>query len=206
MMIGRSLPMRPVVLQVFDYSLDGIIGEEGTEFYEFCRAVPDDPAYEAWLVGSLERAGMHIMGRVTYEEMARHFPTASSADHEREGTTDAIADVMNRTPKAVFSRTLPAADWPESTILRGDTAEEIDALRRRGTGEILAHGGASFAQSLARLDVVDEYRLTVYPYLAGDGKRLFAGVGKPRHLELVSSTAFASGVLALTYRRPGTRS
>jgi hypothetical protein len=78
--------MRPVVLQVFDYSLDGIIGEEDTEFYEFCRAVPEDPAYEAWLVSSLERAGVHIMGRVTCEEMAQHFPTA----------TDAIALVYRR--------------------------------------------------------------------------------------------------------------
>ena len=65
--------MWPVVLQVFDYSLDGIIGEEDTEFYEFCRAVPEDPAYEAWLASSLERAGVHVVGRVTYEGMARYF-------------------------------------------------------------------------------------------------------------------------------------
>jgi dihydrofolate reductase len=183
--------MRPVVLQVFELSVDGIIGEEGTEFYEFCRAFPDDPAYEAWLVSSLERAGVHIMGRVTYEGMARHFPTA----------TDAIADVMNRTPKAVFSRTLLTADWPESTIVSGDTADELDALRRHGTGEILAHGGARFAQSLARLDVVDEYRLTIFPYVAGGGTPLFADPANPHPLELVSSTAFAGGVLALAYRR-----
>jgi dihydrofolate reductase len=183
--------MRPVVLQVFDYSLDGIIGEENTEFYEYCRAVPEDPAYEAWLVSSLERAGLHIMGRATYEEMAQHFPTA----------TDAIADLMNRTPKAVFSRTLPAADWAGSTIIRGDTAGELDALRRHGDGEILAHGGVTFAQSLARLDVVDEYRLTVYPYLAGSGRPLFTDGAKPRELELVSGTTLAGGMLGLVYRR-----
>jgi hypothetical protein len=57
--------MRPVALHVLDYSLDGIIGEEDTEFYEFCRAVPEDPAYEAWLASSLERAGVHVAGRVT---------------------------------------------------------------------------------------------------------------------------------------------
>jgi len=182
--------MRPVILQVFDFSLDGIIGEENTEFSEFCRAVPDDPAYEAWLVGSLERAGVHIMGRVTYEGMAQHFPTAN----------DAIADVMNRSPKALFSRTLRTADWHGTTILRGDTAEEIDALRRHGTGEILAQGGVSFAQSLVALDVVDEYRMTVFPWLAGTGRRLFADLASPRQLELVSSTTFANGVLALTYR------
>jgi dihydrofolate reductase len=183
--------MRPVVLHVFDFSLDGIIGTEGTEFYDFCRAVPDDPAYEAWLVSSLERAGVHIMGRVTYEEQARYFPTA----------TDAIANVMNRTPKAVFSRTLQTAQWPESTIISSDTVQGLDALRRHGAGEILAHGGASFAQSLANLDLVDEYRLTVFPYVAGSGPRLFTDQAKSRKLELASSTAFAHGVLAVTYRR-----
>ena len=187
----QGFAMRPVVLQVFELSLDGIICEEDTEFYDYCRAIPDDPAYEAWLVGSLERAGVHIMGRVTYEGMARHFPTAAGA----------IADVMNRTPKAVFSSTLQAAGWAESTIISGDTAAELDALRRQGSGEILAHGGASFAQSLAGLDAVDEYRLTVLPYVVGGGTPLFTDLAKARQLELVSSTAFAGGMLALVYRR-----
>ncbi len=183
--------MRPVVLQVFEMSLDGIIGEENTPFYDYCRALPDDPAYEAWLVSSLERAGVHIMGRVTYEGMAGYFPTA----------TGPIAEAMCRTPKQVFSRTLQAADWPETTIARGDLAGELDALRRTGTGEILAHGGAGFVRSLARLDLADEYRLTVYPFVAGTGRTLFADVAKPRSLELVSSTAFADGVVSLVYRR-----
>lgn len=192
--------MRPVVLQVFDFSLDGIIGEEGTEFYEFCRAVPEDPAYNAWLISSLELAGVHVMGRVTYEEMAQYWPAFTDATGTSPGEV-AIARVLNSRPKAVFSRTLQHADWADSTILRGDTAEELDALRQTGTGEILVHGGASFVQSLAGLDVVDEYRLTVYPYLAGSGKRLFADIAKPRELELVSSTAFAEGVVTLVYRR-----
>jgi dihydrofolate reductase len=184
--------MRPVVLQVFEMSLDGIIGEENTPFFDYCRALPDDPAHEASLVSSLERAGVHVMGRVTYEEMAVHFPT----------TTGPIAEVMNRTPKTVFSRTLPAADWPESTIARGELAAELEALKRSGTGEILAHGGAGFVRSLARLDLADEYRLTVFPFVAGSGRPLFADVAKPRSLELVSSTAFADGPVSLVYRRP----
>lgn len=183
--------MRPVVLQVFEMSLDGIIGEENTPFFDYCRALPDDPGLEAWLAGCLERAGVHIMGRVTYEGMAKHFPTA----------TGPIADAMNRTPKRVFSRTLPSADWPETTIARGDLAGELDALRRSGTGEILAHGGAGFVRSLARLDLADEYRLTVLPFVAGTGRTLFADVA-PRQLELVSSSGFADGSVSLVYRRP----
>jgi dihydrofolate reductase len=185
--------MRSVALQVFDYSLDGIIGQEGTPFFDFCRAVPDDPEHLAWRKGELERAEVNVMGRTTYQEMAQYFPTA--ADHP-------FADVMNRAPKAVFSRTLRTADWPGTTIRSGDTLAELDALRRQGTGDILVHGGISFARSLVALDAVDEYRLTVFPYLAVSGTGLFGGLDKERELEFVSSTSFANGVVELVYRRP----
>jgi len=186
--------MRRVVLRVSDYSLDGIIGEEETDFFEFCRALPDDPALEAWTLSSLERAELHIMGRVAYEGMAQYFPTAT--DHP-------YAEVMNKAAKSVFSGTLKTAGWANSTVLSGDITEEIETLRREGTGEILAHGGISFARSLVRLGLVDEFRLSVFPYLAGCGRSLFTEVTKPGELELVSSTAFGNGMLGLTYRRRG---
>ena len=99
----------------------------------------------------------------------------------------------------VFSRTLTTADWASTTIASGDLAEEIDKLRRGGDGYIVVSGGIRFWQSLARLDLIDEYRLTLVPYLAGDGVRLFENVGS-RSLDLLSSTAFSSG-LQLEYRR-----
>jgi dihydrofolate reductase len=132
------------------------------------------------------------MGRVTYEGMANYFPTA----------TGPIAEVMNRGPRAVFSRTLQSAPWAGTTIVGGDTADELGKLQRQGDGEILAHGGASFARSLARLDLVDEYRLTVFPYLAASGPALFSDVTKPHALELVSCTTFVGGEVGLVYRRP----
>jgi dihydrofolate reductase len=183
--------MRSVVLHVFDYSLDGVIGKEDTEFFDYCRSVPDDPAHEQWLVDCLKQASLHVIGRVTYEGMAGFFPTA----------TDPIAEVMNQASKVVFSRTLQTADWAGTTIVSGDTATEIDKLRRTGSGEIAVHGGASFAQEVARLDLVDEYRLHVFPYLAGSGPRLFPGHASGRRLELVSSTTFANGLEAMVYRR-----
>ena len=183
--------MRPVVVQVFDYSLDGIVGEEDTDFFQYCRDFPDDPAYEGWLIGSLRRASLHIVGRVTYQGMAGFFPTA----------TGGIADAKNQIPKAVFSRTLKTADWTDTTILSGDLATEIDKLRHTGTGEILAHGGVSFVRELTRLDLADEYRLTVLPYLAGSGQRLFNDLAEGRRLALVSSTTFGDGLVTLAYRR-----
>ncbi|HEY2507862.1 MAG TPA: dihydrofolate reductase family protein [Streptosporangiaceae bacterium] len=79
-------------------------------------------------------------------------------------------------------------------------AHEVDELRRGGNGYIVSHGGISFWRSLAGLDLIDEYVVTLVSYLAGEGPRLFEDVGKSRSLELVSSTAFSNG-LQLHYRR-----
>jgi dihydrofolate reductase len=183
--------MRKLIARVFDYSLDGVIATEGTEFFEFCRDIPDDPAEDARGSEFYAAADLHIMGRAAYQSMAGYFPTA--ADHPYAG-------LLNTARKVVFSRTLNNAGWANTTIARGDLADEVDKLRRGGDGYIVVHGGISFWQSLARLDLIDEYRVTLVPYLAGQGPRLFENAGQSRHLDLLSSTAFSSG-LQLDYRR-----
>jgi dihydrofolate reductase len=184
--------MRKLVLKVSDYSIDGVVAVENTEFFEFCRELPDDPAALARRRLEYERAGVHIMGRVTYEGMAAFFPTA--AGHP-------FADIMTKVPKAVFSATLKTADWNNTVILSGDTVAEIEKLKQAGTGEILAHGGISFARSLIGLDLVDEYRLAVFPYAAGSGRRLFDDQDKVHQLTLESATPSGNGVVELVYRR-----
>jgi dihydrofolate reductase len=183
--------MRKLIARVFDYSLDGRIATEDTEFFEFCRDLPDDPAEDARGLEFYARADLHIMGRAAYQSMAGYFPTAT--DHP-------YADLLNSAHKVVFSRTLKTADWANTTIASGDLAEEVDKLRRGGDGYIVIHGGISFWQSLARLDLIDEYHVTLVPYLAGEGPRLFEDVGKSRQLDLLCSVAFGSGV-ELDYRR-----
>jgi dihydrofolate reductase len=172
-------------------SLDGYILEEGTEFFRWWMALPDDAEAEAHLAEGLRRTGTHIMGSVTYEAMAAHWPNA----------TGPMAQAMNDVPKVVFSGSLSSADWPESRIAAGDTAEEIARLKAEPGGDIVAHGGVRFVQSLVGLGVVDEYRLYVYPFAAGSGSSLFATLDRPQPLRLVSSTAFSSGVVELVYRR-----
>jgi dihydrofolate reductase len=183
--------VRKLIARVFDYSLDGLIATEGTEFFQFCRDLPDDPAEDARGSAFYAGADLHIMGRIAYQSMASYFPTA---------TDDPNAEPLNAARKVVFSRTLTTADWASTTIASGDLAEEVGKLRRGGDGYIVAHGGISLWRSLARLDLIDEYRVTLVPYLAGEGPRLFEDTGKSRHLDLVSSTAFSSG-LQLDYRR-----
>ena len=180
--------MRPVVLS-FWISLDGYSCNEGTELMRFMQEMNDDEEQDEYGVSRLRQAGTFIMGRVTYEGWAEYWP---KSDHP-------VAEVMNGTPKVVFSRTLKSAGWPETRIASGDTAEEIARLKAEPGGEIIAHGGVGFARSLIQLGLVDEYRLLVLPAAAGHGDRLFTGLDRLLTLRLVGSRAFSSGLLELVY-------
>ena len=184
--------MRKLIATVFNYSLDGLLADEGTEFWKFCFSLPEnnEPNDQAQL-DFLQSAYAHIMGRTAYEAMAEALPTA---DHP-------FSAIMNAGRKVVFSRTLKAAEWANTTIAAGDTAEEIDELRRGGDGHIVVWGGVRFWRSLMRLDLIDELRVDLHPYVAGEGTRLFDDVPKSYRLDLVSSTEFSNGIVGLHYRR-----
>jgi dihydrofolate reductase len=165
-------------------TLDGyVLGRGGEGDWGLPAEHPD---VRAWKVASLGKAGTHIMGRVTYLEMADYWPSSTHVN----------AAPMNDIPKVVFSRTLREAPWPETTIAAGDTEAEIARLKAEPGGEIVAHGGTAFARSLIQLGLVDEYRFWVLPAAAGQGVALFTDFTR---LRLRSSTAFPSGVLELTY-------
>ena len=185
--------MRKLIAAVFNYSLDGLLADEGTEFWDFCFSLPEnnepnDPAQ----LDFLRSAYAHVMGRTAYEGIAGAMTT--STDHP-------FAPILNAAPKVVFSRTLKTAEWANTTIAAGDTAEEIDKLRRGGDGHIVVWGGVSLWRSLMRLDLIDELQVSLFPYVAGEGTRLFDGVPKSYRLDLVSNIASRSGILELAYRR-----
>ena len=183
--------MRKLIVWAFMYSLDGLLADEGTEYWDFCFGLPQDPAEQEQKISVFQSASAHIMGRTTYEAMAG---ALSTTDHPFSG-------ILNAAPKVVFSRTLTTAEWANTTIAAGDTAAEIDQLRRGGDGHIVVWGGVGLWRSLMRLDLIDEFRLDVHPYIAGEGTRLFDGDPKPYRLDLVSSTAFSNGIVGLQYRR-----
>jgi dihydrofolate reductase len=99
-----------------------------------------DEAVKRWILDSVWAAGAHLMGRVTYEEMAAFWPTSTSE----------YARPMNEIPKVVFSKTLQHADWPETRIARGDLSDEIGRLKREPGNDLIAYGGATFDQALSR--------------------------------------------------------
>lgn len=187
--------MRKLIALVFHYSLNGLLADEGTEYYKFCFELLDQhggPDQDEQTIDFLQSAYAHIMGRTAYEGMAGSLATAT--DHP-------WAAILNAGRKVVFSRTLTTADWANTTIAAGDTAEEIDKLRHGGDGHIVVWGGVSLWRSLMRLDLIDEFLLGLHPYVADEGTRLFDDVPKSYRLDLVSSTASSNGVVELHYRR-----
>ena len=183
--------MRKLIAWVFMFSLDGLLADDGTEYWQFCFGFPVDPAEQPQQIDLYESAYAHIMGRATYEAMAGALPTA---DHP-------FTPLMNAARRVVFSRTLKTAEWANTTIAAGDTTEEIDKLRRGGDGHIVVWGAVGFWRSLMRLDLIDEFRLDLHPYVAGEGTRLFDDDPKSYRLDLVSSTAFNNGIIGLQNRR-----
>jgi len=189
--------MRKLSLQQFAVSVDGYICQEGTEFHRLWSTVEDEE-FDEYFVAQLHRAQTHIMGKDTYLAMAEHWPKAV---HSSNAAEVEIAGIMNDRPKVVFSKSLRSADWPEARIASGDTVQEIARLKQEPGGEIVAHGGATFVRSLARLEVVDEYRLYVMPFAIGQGLSLFGELERPQPLRLVSSRPFPCGAIEVVYER-----
>jgi dihydrofolate reductase len=183
--------MRTVIAQIYDYSLDGVSAEEDTSFFDFCRALPDDPVSLDRALVFYRSADLLVMGRTHYQGAAAYFPSADD---------DPYADVMNAARKVVFSHTLATADWANTSVARGELPAEVERLKRDGDGYLLADGGNGFLRSLIRHDLVDEYRVSLVPYLAGKGPRVFDELARPVRLELVAVDPVGGGINELIYR------
>ena len=173
--------MRSLILKM-DISLDGFVGASDGDV-EWAVEDFGDPVLQEFMLAGLWDAGAHLMGRGAYDDMAPHWPTS----------TDVYAPPMNEIPKVVFSRTLTDPAWAGTRVVAGDLEWEIAALKAEPGDPILLHGGASFARELARLGLIDEYRLLVHPVALGAGLPLFGGRAR---LKLVESRTFATGVVA----------
>ncbi len=188
--------MRRIVVTEF-VSLDGVMedpgGAEGTRHGGWSFQFNDPEGMKYKLDEVLDHEAL-LLGRVTYEGFAAAWP---------EMTDDVgFADKMNRMPKYVVSNTLKQADWNNSQILSGDVIAAVKGLKREDGGDILVAGSASLVRELMVGDLVDEYRLMVFPVALGSGKRLFAGEGDAVALRLVDVKTLPTGTVILTYHRP----
>jgi dihydrofolate reductase len=176
-------------------TLDGVMedpgGAEKSPFGGWAFRFDRGEAGNAFKVEELMAADALLLGRVTYEGFAAAWPSMNE---------DPFGVRMNAMPKYVCSRTLATAEWTNSTILGGDVAEEAARLRAE-VGEILVAGSCRLVNALHAHGLVDEYRLIVFPYVAGGGKRLFDDAAAPANLRLVDARPSADTVL-LRYQMP----
>jgi dihydrofolate reductase len=179
--------MRKLILRM-SMSLDGFVGGPKGELDWIFRHIDEESI--AFGIAQLWEVGVHAMGRATYSDMAAHWPTSK----------EPWAPPMNQIPKVVFSKTLKDVPWGPTRILSGDLTEEVARLKAEPGKDILAHGGARFAQAVTRLGLVDEYWLLVHPVALGAGLAMFKDLPKPIDLKLVSVKAFSGGTVAKTYR------
>ena len=134
-----------------------------------------------------------LLGRGTYEIFAAHWPYD-------EGP---IADHLNSTRKHVASTTLESLDWNNSTLITGDVADYVTKLKSHDGREIQVHGSPGLIQTLLEHDLIDEYRLWVFPVVVGAGKRFFGDGTSPGAMKLVDSKITSTGVAISTYERAG---
>jgi dihydrofolate reductase len=148
------------------------------------------PELEKISIEQLKAADYLVFGRITYEGMAAYWKTAKGE----------IAELMNKIPKLVCSRTLNSVDWNNSTLVKGNTPAEISKLKAQGGGDMYVFGSANLSQTFINDNLFDEYRIGVAPIIAGNGRPLFQkGIG-PRPLTLVSSQQLLTGGLIMTFK------
>ena len=131
-----------------------------------------------------------VLGRRTYEIMARHWPH----------TDEPGAELMNGAIKYVASNTLTQLDWQNSKLIEPNVVEGIRALKAQDGPELQVHGSATLIQTLLEHGLVDEFRLKIFPLVLGSGKRLFGEGTVPAGFGVVDSRVLSSGVIVASYR------
>ena len=186
--------MRRIVVTEF-VTLDGVMedpgGAEKSKYGGWAFQFERGPEGDKFKYDELMASDALLLGRVTYEGFAAAWPSR----------TGEFADKMNGMSKVVVSTTLKRAGWNNSILVKEDIPQAVSRLKQAPGEDILVAGSARLVQTLMQHDLVDEYRLMVFPLVLGGGKRLFQE-GSGRHaLRLVEAKPVGSaGVLTLVYR------
>jgi dihydrofolate reductase len=169
-------------------SVDGVMESPGEWAFSY-----SDDEMERENAAGMEASDALLLGRTTYEEFASFWPNQPGGMQ--------MVDYINSVRKLVVSGKLEEPlEWNNSTLIKGDVAEEIARLKRQPGKNITITGSATLVRSLIRARLLDELRLMVHPVVLGRGRHLFEDGGDPEALELVDSKTFSTGVVSLTYR------
>ena len=194
----EEVPMRKVIVSEF-VSLDGVIEDPGGagEFdrggwsFRFDRG----PEGDKFKFDELAAADALLLGRKSYEGFAAAWP-------QMQEQTGEYGAWMNGYPKHLDSTTLKEPlEWNNSTLIEGDVAEGVSKLKQQDGKDILIFGSGALVNTLTKHDLIDEYRLMVFPIVVGKGKRLFGGTEETKAMKLVDTKRVGpDGILILTYR------
>jgi dihydrofolate reductase len=193
--------MRKLVVNEF-MSLDGVAQAPGGADEDpsggfahggwHMRYMEDEVARKR-VLESIVEAGGFVLGRRTYEIFAAYWPNASEDEQ-------VIAEPLNTKPKYVASRSLTEPlEWQNSTLLQGDVAEAVAALKQENGGDLHVIGSTELVKTLFEHGLVDELRLMIDPVIVGGGKRIFRDDGALRLLRLVDSEVATTGAILATY-------
>lgn len=148
------------------------------------------------VVDWFSNADAFLLGRRTYEIVAAYWPLVTDG-------RDSVAAGLNNLPKHVVSNTLARLEWNNSRLVEGDVAQAVTKLKQQPGRELRVHGSGQLAQRLMRHDLIDEYRLWIYPVVLGNGRRLFEAGVTPAALELVDTKTTSTGVVIHVYQPAG---
>jgi dihydrofolate reductase len=191
-------PTRPRTLSAFlQISLDGYYCDAHGNM-DFAHKDPDDTEWNRFVTSNAKGGGMLVFGRTTYEMMAAWWPTPMAARAMPE-----VAASMNALPKIVFSRTLGAAEWENTTLIEGDAVRAMRALKAKPGPDMAILGSGSLVASLASAGLIDELQLVINPISLGGGKAVFSGLRKPLEWTLTRSRKFKNGSIVLWYAPAG---
>ncbi len=177
-------------------SLDGVIqdpaGDEGFRLGGWVGLIGNNPQLGKLALDEALAADAFLMGRRTYEWLAARWPSR----------TGELADRLNRLPKYVVSSTLENPSWNNSTVLNGDVLDEVSKLKQQIAGDIVVPASFQLVHPLIEHDLVDEFRLKVFPVVLGAGARLFGETSDKKPLCLVDTQTLGDGITFVVYR-PG---
>lgn len=155
-----------------------------------------DEDFGRFMAEVFDRAGAFLLGRRTYEIFAGYWPKVTDP-------ADPIASRLNSLPKYVVSTKLEKADWAGTTVISGDLAKEVAAVKERTDGELQVHGSGALAHFLMAHDLIDTLNLLVFPVVLGTGRRLFANGAVPTAFRHTGARTTAAGVAIHTYELAG---
>jgi dihydrofolate reductase len=140
-----------------------------------------------------------LLGRITYEGFAAAWPSLEHSEHEEQD----FVKKMNTMPKYVASRNLEETKW-NATLLKGDVSDEVAKLKQQPGQNLLIYGSGALVNTLMQYELIDQYRLMVYPVILGQGKRLFREGSDKSELRLTATNTVSMGVVILDYEPPST--